>query len=212
MLKKIFFIMVLLSLSSYSYVKETKWMIEDTIKVSGEYVKSVTRIYSQTLVYSHPKSWPLNPIYRKQTKNHFIVEYIPKNQTLKNWKDMFTIQGFENLVSQGITSIKMLDFIKQKLYSIAPDKFYYDEIFRGDINGVSGVIVLMGIKELPKTLIPELPKGVGEIGLYLVLQGKKDIYIIHRAWKGEAYSDKELPMSENELNKWIKLLKKISLV
>ena len=211
MLKKLHIVVVSFLLLSSLYAKDKQWMLEDSVKVSEEYVKAVMRVFNQTVVYKHPTSWPLNPVYRKQTRNHFITEYIPKNQTLKNWKDMFTIQGYKNYASKGMTSIKMLNLLKQNMQSISPGKFYYNEVYRGDFSGNSLIISLMGIKKLPKTIMPELPKGSGEIGLYLVLKGKNDIYIIHRSWKGKPYSDKKLPMSKKELSKWIELLKEVSL-
>ncbi len=122
----------------------------------------------------------------------------------KKWmiEDSVKIQG---------NSKKMLNFLKKQIYSIDSSKFYYNKIFEGTINGYTGIIALIGIKKLPKDIIPELRKGAGEIGLYLILKGQKDIYIIHRSWKGKPYSDKKLPMSRENLKEWIGLFKKISL-
>ncbi len=213
---KISFILIislcLFSFTTKATADKDKWMIEDTVKIQGENVLSIINIFHQNLIYPYPKSWPINPIFRNQTSNHFIVEHIPKDQTLNTWKDMFTIQGFKDAVqANGMTAPKILNLLKQQLYLIAPEQLYYKEIFTGDINGTPGSIVLMGIKNLPTTLIPELPKGVGEIGLYLALQGKQDMYVIHRSWKSSPYTNEQLPMTEIELNKWIDLLKLISL-
>ncbi len=197
------------------YAEKKEWMLEKKItdQIPGENIASIINVFNQIINYPYPKSWPLNPVYRNETKTHFISERIPQGQTLEHWKDMFTIQGFKNYAKvPGMTVEKFLNLLKKQFHSIAPDQLYYKKIFQGDINGTPGIIALAGIKKLPKNITYGLPEGVGEIGLYLVLKGKQDLYMIHRSWKSTPYTNDKLPMSSDELNKWTNLLKQVTLI
>jgi hypothetical protein len=182
--------------------------------VPGDEIDSVIRVFTQTIKFPYPKEWGLNPpVFKNEKDNHFIIEFIPKEQKLNNWKDMLTIQGFKHLANNNVLPEKMLRTLMQQFNTIAPTMTYSKEIYQGKVNGYSGIIMLMGIKELPKSVNSTLPKGVGEIGLYLALKGKNDMYIVHRSWKSDSpYSEDNLPMSQNDLNRWIDILKRIKLI
>lgn len=215
MLKKLIFIFIVLSISFNLFAEEKREAFDRAIaNVPGDSINSVMLVFNQTINFPYPKEWGFNPVHKNQKDNHFIAEFIPKEQTLNDWKDMFTIQGFKHLANRkDLTPEKMLLTLRQQFNSIAPSMSYYKEIYKGDVNGYSGAIVLMGIKEIPKNVNPTLPKGTGEIGLYLALKGKSDMYIIHRSWKSSLpYTDEKLPMSKSELSRWTNLLKQIKLI
>lgn len=213
MLKKLIIIFTICICSNLSAAADKESFDKTMADIPGNTVNSVIRVYSQTISYSFPKEWGVNPAYKNQKDNHFIIEFLPKGQALADWKDMFTIQGFQNLArNKDLTPERMILALRQQFNSIAPGMTYYKEIYKGEVNGNSGIIVLMGIKETPRDINWTLSKGVGEIGLYLALKGKNDMYDIHRSWKSAApYSDDKLPMSQEELNKWIELLKRVKL-
>ena len=201
-------------MSSISYAEDRMVEFNKTVSdMPGTEISSVIRVYNQTIAYPFPKEWGVNPVFKNQKGNHFIIEFIPKEQTLNAWKDMFTIQGFQSLATNNMSPEKMILVLKQQFDRIAPTMSYYRVIYNGDINGYPGIIVLMGIKELPNSAVPTLPKGTGEIGLYLALKGKEDMYLIHRSWKSSLpYTDDKLPFDKNEYNKWLKILRQIKLM
>lgn len=213
MLKKLIIILFAMCMSSNLYASDDKASFDKAIAdIPGDSVNSVIRVYSQTIGYPFPKEWGVNPAYKNQKDNHFIIEFLPKGQVLADWKDMFTIQGFQDFArNKDLNPERMVQALRQRFNTIAPGMTYYKEIFKGEINGNPGIIVLLGIKETPKNINWTLSRGVGEIGLYLALKGKNDMYQIHRSWKSDPYSDDKLPMSQDELNKWIELLKQVKL-
>lgn len=215
MLKKILLVLVLVCMSSNLMAEDNKASFDKAVAdIPGDEIDSVIRVYTQTISYPFPKEWGVNPVFKNQKDNRFIIEFIPKGQTLNDWKDMFTIQGFQSLAgNNNVSPEKMVLVLRQQFEKVAPSKSYYKEIYNGDVNGYSGIIVLMGIKEMPKNAIPTTPKGAGEVGLYLALKGKRDMYLIHRSWKTELpYSDEKLPFDRSELDKWVKSFKKIKLI
>ena len=39
-----------------------------------------------------------------------------------------------------------------------------------------------------------------------------DIYLLHRAWNGSPFTEQNLPMSQNELDNWTALLKRVIII
>lgn len=219
MVKKIAFVfIIILALCSPVLAEEKKEGFKDfdktLAKIPGDTITSTINVFHQGILFRYPKEWGVNPVHKNQKGGHFIIEFIPKEQALNTWKDMFTIQGFNGLATaKDISAEKMAMGLKQHMSSLAPSSSYFKEVYKGDVNGYSGTIVLMGIKQMPVAANPPLGKGAGEIGLYLFLKGEKDMYILHRSWKTDMpYTDEKLPMTDAELNRWISYLKQVKLI
>lgn len=181
-------------------------------KIPGETIPSIMRLYSQVVRFHYPKRWPSAAVFRNQSPGHFIIEYIPADQELSTWKDMLTIQAYQNAaLHPQATETILIASLLGKLRKIAPDQIYFAPIFKGKIGGYPAVICLVGLKRIPTTIAPELPAGVGEIGLYLSIKGEKDLYQIHRSWKTAPYTDTELPVEKAEIMKWINMFKQTAL-
>lgn len=203
-MKKIL-VILLLVVFGYSDVNITNHSELKTLK----YVNSVMKVYSQTLSWKHPK-W--KAVYKNQSDNAFIIEFIPKEQELKTWEDMLTIQGLKGLAKREELTPKHVEFsLVNKIKSISSFDLVFKELSNIDINGYKGVMFLLGLKKIPKDITVGLPKGVSEIGLYLVIKGKADFYIIHRSWKGEAMIKDNLPFSKKELQEWVNIFQKIEI-
>ena len=121
MLKKLIIIFAM-CMSSNLYAADDKASFDKTIAdIPGDTVNSVIRVYSQTIGYPFPKEWGVNPAYKNQKDNHFIIEFLPKGQALADWKDMFTIQGFQNLArNKDLTPERMILALRQQFNSVAP--------------------------------------------------------------------------------------------
>lgn len=180
---------------------------------TSRYATAVIRVFSQIIKYPLPKSWGNNPVFRNNTPVHFIIEFLPQGQILSNWTDMLTIQGFRGGANNPNAKMNvLLELQKKELRDIAPDKFYYRELFGGIINGYPGAIRLMGVKELPSEK-PSSGSPYGEIGIYMILFGKNDIYNIHRSWRTvKPFSENNLPMSENDIQEWTNIFRSIVLI
>ena len=185
-------------------LKAKKSVLKNAEELPGNSVKSVMRIFSQTLVYQFPKNWPILPAYKAENSQHYLVEYVPLGQDINSWKDLLTIQGFKGLMEKGINAEM---FVKNMILNHsrqAPGKVVYDEIFTGKINGSKARIFMLGIREMANK--------TGEIGIYIVIEGKKDICSIHRSWKIAPFKANQLPIKLEEVKKWVEILKSTSYV
>jgi hypothetical protein len=219
MLKRLFIVFVAvvsLNTSALASGKQEDFSHIDELLLTTPHdsVVFVMNVWHQMLSFKYPNEWGINPVFKKQKGGYFIIEYIPKNQSPESWKDMLSIQGFNDLAKQeNFSPDTMMTILRNRFASLAPDQMYFKEIYRGDVGGYAGLIVLMGLKEMPSGLNPTLPKGNGELSLYLFLKGSDDIYIVHRSWKtAKPYSEQRLPMSQQELDMWVGLLKQVKLM
>lgn len=182
-------------------------------EVKGDFVNVVMKVYNQTLSYQYPKVWNLAPAYRVQKGGYYMVEHLPKEQTLENWKEMLTYQGYKNLAQkEGVTSIKMISSMKERIKKVSEEELYFKPLYNWKLNGYDAAMALIGLKKLPSNMGKSFPEGQGELGLYLVIKGKKDVYVIQKSWRSEAFTEKHLPISMDELDKWIKVLAKTKLI
>lgn len=196
-------ILIALVLVVYSYANDNP-ELKDL-----KYTNSAMKVYSQTLSWKHP-NW--KNVFKNQSNNAFIVEFIPKDQQLKTWKDMFTIQGLQSLAQDKELTPKHIEFsLINKIKKISPSNVLFKEFGNVNISGHEGVIFLLGLKEIPKDITYGLPKGVSEIGLYLVVKGKKDFYILHRSWKREAITKDKLPFAKEEIQEWIRNFQQVQI-
>lgn len=201
-------ILVVLLLAIFSYSQEN--IIDPSELEKVKYVNSVMKVYSQTLSWKHPNKW--KGAYRNESKNAFIMEFIPKEQELETWSDMLTIQSFKNLAQrEDLTANHIKLSLVNNMKNISSSQLVFKELSDVEIYEYTGVMFLLGLKKIPNNITVGLPKGVSELGLYIVIKGKEDFYIIHRSWKRDAMIDDELPFSKKELKEWINIFKEIEL-
>ena len=167
----------------------------------AKFVTSIMKVCDRTLSYPFFTTWPTAPIYRAENPHHYLVEYIPADQKLANWKDMFTIQGFKGFVTKGIDHITFAKFAEQAERKSSGDNLFFKTLFSGDVNGTPAIIYLMGTRDRLD--------GTGEVGMHIVFKGDKDLCMVHRSWVRNKYVADNLPISENEQKHWLKVLKAI---
>ena len=52
-------------------------------------------IFSQIVVFSIPRDW--KPAHEARNPGHYLLEHIPGDQSIANWREMITVQGFQGL-------------------------------------------------------------------------------------------------------------------
>jgi hypothetical protein len=176
-------------------------------QTSSIFIPTNIRLFSQALEHPFPKQWPIKPANRKETGGHFMMEWVPSDQTLENWQDLFSVQAFEGLSKKNIPIKAVIGMFANYLNKASPNQLYLKEIYNGEVSGHKAIIVLMGLKKLENRMGIALPNGIGEIGIYIYIQGSNDIYVIHRAWKSEPYTKDNLPINQKEIDQWVKEFK-----
>ena len=162
-------------------------------------------IFHETLSFPLPDNWPIEPAFRSLDEGTFVLEFVGEGQTSEQWHDKLTVQGFNNANDDiDLNARKLLKMMQEEMASLNEDAFYTEELFSETIVSKQKIAVVMGLKKLPDDATQS------QFGLYMIIEGEHDIYIVQRSWKGTPNKDGFLVPRE-ELNLWLEDFKKIEL-
>ena len=172
---------------------------------------NLVKIFHQTVTFYLPKEWGTPPKGNRDQKNdRFMLEFIPDRQDWSDWQDLFAIQGLSDFVKRNGRPIEKL--VQHTEQTARAANTFYKEVYRGDINGYQGAIILKTVNSNTAKIINQ-PYTKGEIVLILFLAGEEDLYIVTRSWKADIPPINKLPnsVSGKEINEWIDLFTKVQL-
>lgn len=162
-------------------------------------------IFHETLSFPLPDDWSIEPAMRTLDEGTFVLEFVGEGQNSEKWQDKLTVQGFNNANDDiDLNARKLLKMMQDEMASLNEVSFYSEELFSETIVSQQRIAVIMGLKALPDD------ETQSQFGLYMLIEGEHDIYIVQRAWKGKPNSDGFLVPRE-EVNAWLEDFKQIAL-
>ena len=162
-------------------------------------------IFHETVAFPLPDDWSIEPALRTLDEGTFVLEFVGEGQTSEQWHDKLTVQGFNNANDDvDLNARKLLKMMQDELASLNEESFYSEELFSETIVSKQKLAVVMGLKALPDNA------KQSQFGLYMLIEGEHDIYIVQRSWKGTLNKDGFLVPRE-ELNVWLEDFKQITL-
>lgn len=192
----IIFLATLFSLHAYAEDLEPVSSIPKNVKS----VKAVIPIYSQRVAFRLPTDW--KPAFQDQNSNMFMIEFTPKDESIKSWKNMLSVQGFKNLASRA-SSEQFLDNLASRFKITCGEYLVYEKVGSPVIDGFNSTTAILGCSKLPNSHPTGAKKGQSEIGVYYSIQGEKDIYLIHKSIRGEAFEPASTPITKENLVSYI---------
>ena len=164
-------------------------------------------IFHQTLQFPFPLSWPLEPLHRELDGGVFLLEFSAEGRGRDDWQEKLVIQGFNSANDDAdMNARKLLGMMCEEMQSLDEESYHYEELFADTADNRQRVAALMGLRALPGQ------EDVAQFGLYMVIEGEHDIYIVQRAWKAEPSETDGLPMAREELEAWLEDFKNIALL
>ncbi len=160
--------------------------------------KTLTPIYSQIITTSFPKGW--KQAFEKENKGHYILEFVPKGDTLKAWNNMLTIQGFKG-ASSKISGIDFLKRLASSHKNVCGDKAIFEILDEHQISGFKAQNAIIGCSSI-KSHPTINEKGKGEIAYYTSIEGKNDLYVIHKAIRTDEFNINDAPINKNNGKKF----------
>ncbi len=162
-------------------------------------------IFHETLAFPLPDSWSIEPALRTVNDGTFVMEFVGEGQSAEQWQDKLTVQGFNNANDDiDLNARKLLKMMQEEMASLNEEAFYSEELFSETVVSKQRLAVVMGLKALPDDVTQS------QFGLYMIIEGEHDIYIVQRAWKGALNKDGFLVPRE-EVSAWLEDFKQISL-
>lgn len=180
----------------------------DKIPDDVKSVKFVIPIYSQRVAFRLPTDW--KPAFQDQNANMFMIEFTPKNENIKSWSNIVSVQGFKNLASK-VSSEQFLDNLASRFKSTCGEYLVYEKIDSPVIDGYQSTTAILGCSKLPNTHQSGVKKGQSEVGYYYSIKGKTDIYIIHKSIRGDSFENSNPPLARDNVASFFKLFMPIEL-
>ena len=162
-------------------------------------------IFHETLAFPLPEEWSIEPAFRSLDEGTFVLEFVGEGQSAEQWQDKLTVQGFNNANDDiDLNARRLLKMMQEEMASLNKDAFYSEELFSETIVSKQKIAVVMGLRSLPDDATQS------QFGLYMIIEGEHDIYIVQRSWKGALNKDGFLVPKE-EVNAWLEDFKQIAL-
>jgi len=158
-------------------------------------------IFNEVLAFPLPDAWSAEPSKRSVENGQFLLEFqAPEESTNK-----LIVQGFNSANGDvDLNARKLLKMMQSEMKELNEDAFYSEELFSETLISQQKIAVIMGLKELPDDVTK------AQFSLYIIIEGKKDIYIVQRSWKGTPNNEGFLVPKE-ELLAWLEDFKQITL-
>jgi len=177
----------------------SKLFKSEKIVVQNSFVKMP--IFNEVLSFPLPDSWAIEPTERSVENGLFLLEF----QAPEDSSNKLIVQGFNSANGDvEFNARKLLKMMQDEMRSLKEDGFYSEELFSETVISQQKIAVIMGLKALPDDATQ------AQFSLYMILEGKKDIYIVQRSWKGEPNKEGFLVPKE-ELLAWLEDFKQITL-
>lgn len=148
---------------------------------TGEDCKSMTAtipLYSQKI--SIAIGADLKAAYQGPPGNVFILEFVPKDETVNAWTKMLAINAFKGL-SERISLTKAYELEAESVRRACPENFVSEKLDYKLPQNFESLSVIMGCKSSPM-----LPPNTSEMGAYIFVKGKNDHYFIKKSYRGSA--------------------------
>lgn len=174
----------------------------------GKPVQGQIPIFSQTLTFMLPDGWV--PVYEKRVGDWYISETVPMDQSAKNWSEMVTINGFKGAAGRT-EPVQAIEAIAKRFEAACPESFVYTPIGATEVDGYRGFEAIIGCGEMPADEPTGARKGQSEIAYILAIKGSKDVYMVQKALRGQAFAKANLPLTLGNYKEFSAMLFPITL-
>ncbi len=153
---------------------------------------------TEVLFVYPPDGWRLG--FQTQVGKIRFYEYLPAGESVSDWTEMITVQIIENtgeLNPAEMARNLRTRFITEcaKLSYRGPDRF--------NMGGYLAARLYVECSDATAAKRPGRAKyRKHEVAAYQIIQGKRDIYVIERAWHGASRSHPGAPYGRSDLWGW----------
>jgi hypothetical protein len=164
--------------------------------LAGVLAAARSELTGENLLVEIPAGYVL--VSNQRTDQGGINEFVPKGETVEKWSEMITVQllparndnatfyaTFESLAKQACKAGNT------HVVATTKENGYPVKVFQ--------------------LLCPtNLQTNMGEVTFIKTIEGKDKFYVVQKAWRTEKYQLEQLPITSEEIVKWTKYLRSVS--
>lgn len=169
-------------------------------------------VYGNIVETEMPIEWSHKPAYQKTAGRSYILELLPKGQTVTAWREMITISGNKGAVFSPKDTFET--FQRQHEFFCTKENVA-TKVYQETPNVHIALLMCGGIADQFVGLAG-LKKGQGEMALYKIEKRDGNLYLIFKSWRGKSFDAQkadadDLPASEKDLRDYLSILKRSTL-
>ncbi|GIU04895.1 MULTISPECIES: hypothetical protein [unclassified Shewanella] len=172
-------------------------------------------IFSQTLNFNLPLDWKL--AYSHQQGTMYSAEFVPASQALHTWSSMLCVQGFKD-VAEDVSPQAFLETMAAVYFESCQGDTVLEDLPSEPLNDHETASAIIGCTKMPnshlkstKAISANEVATQGEIGHYIVVRGKQDLYLIHKSIRGEAFTKQNPPIQADNHQEFLSTITPLSL-
>jgi hypothetical protein len=160
-----------------------------------------TPIFSQVVLFQLPAGW--KPVHKDATQTSYIMEFLPKEQTLQAWREMITVLGFRDLAKNANATPKnFLAGLSSGMEKVCGTHTVVQLLGDTKIDSFDAHTAIMGCANLGRQ---------SEIAYYVAIRGSSDMYLIQHAFRDEPFDKSRPPISRAKAQELIASLQPIKI-
>jgi hypothetical protein len=145
---------------------------------------------------------PICFAYRKQEGPEFLVGFLPKNQSLSNWNEMFSIIGSKD---KYVPNKNFLEYLNRSTFCAGNKSI---KTLRNNDDRLEVVSVCGSYSNNRLTN----NKHISEITHYLMRRVGGNLYVFYSSKRGMPLNALEYNFNNNDIKKWSKFLNSIKII
>lgn len=168
---------------------------------TAPHVVSNIPIYAQKVQFTLPQGWQIG--HEDSSDAAYIMEIIPKGQSVDSWTDMFTVQGLRGLAKR-YSPEEMTSLIAKTHVPVCKETLVYRLLSAKDISGHPAQTSIIGCGKVNQNHQTGVKKGMGEIAYYTVIKGQEDYYIFHKSHRSTPFDPNTPSLNKSNIYSFIK--------
>jgi hypothetical protein len=140
-----------------------------------------------------------------------MLEMVPQEQSVDNWTEMFTLQGFKGIAEKADPKAILAAVVKSNMQVCGKD-VVFSLVDHPPVSGFPAQGAIIGCSKVPRDMSIGLKKGMGEVAYYVAVKGKKDIYLFHKAVRTKEFNVESSPITQENAQAFISDFMPIELI
>lgn len=151
---------------------------------------ALAELVNENLLAGAPPGYKVG--FRDKKNDQLITEWVPENETVKNWTEMLTVQVFYNLKEPPD---RFMGDVERRWRAACPGAGMAEPVAKGAENGYPALVWILDCPRNPLT-------GQPEITWFKAVQGNDSFYLVQKAFKSTP--------SKAQVERWIGYLKSVT--
>jgi len=173
-------------------------------------ITSSVPIFDQLLIFGIPRGWW--PAYEKVAPRKYVLEFVPDGQSVKSWHEMITVQGFRDMaLNPDFTPETFLATTARRMKDLCGTSTVTVWLGERKVDTFDAHAAILGCANLPSSPSSGVKRRQGEVAYYLAIQGNRDLYVIQRAIRGNAFDRANPPINADNASEFMREIEPIKL-